>query len=72
MNVSRSGPNNRAIFTVCRQDSAWSVEHEGAVVETCKTKEEALAMANKRVRALQDAGTPCQVRVTGEVGYFAG
>jgi hypothetical protein len=34
-------------------------------------REEAKAAANKRARALQDSGRACQVRVTGEHGYFA-
>ena len=33
-------------------------------------EEEVKAHANKRARAAQDAGRPCQIRVVGEHGYF--
>ena len=61
----------RATFTVVRHDDQWAVEHEGAYSDHCIDKEEAKAAANKRARAAQDAGRPCQVRVTGEHGFFA-
>jgi hypothetical protein len=47
------------------------VQHSGAISDACRTKEEAKAAANKLARASQDAGRPCQVRVSGEDGYFA-
>jgi hypothetical protein len=34
-------------------------------------KEIAKAAANKQARKLQDEGRPCQVRVSGEQGFFA-
>ncbi len=61
----------RAIFTVARHDDKWAVEHEGQYFDHSIDKEEAKAAANRRARAAQDAGRPCQVRVTGEHGFFA-
>lgn len=61
----------RAIFTVARHDDMWAVEHEGEYFDHSIDKEEAKAAANRRARAAQDAGRPCQVRVTGEHGFFA-
>jgi len=49
----------------------WAVEHQGTYSDHTLDREEAKAAANKRARALQDAGRPCQVRVTGEHGFFA-
>lgn len=62
---------NRMIFTVARHETGWAVEHEGEYLDQCSNKEEAKAAANKRARAAQDAGRPCQVRVSGEHGFFA-
>ena len=67
---ARTGPA-RATFTVCLMEGCWAVEHEGQIVDRCSSKEEAKAAANKRARAAQDAGQACQVRVTGEAGFFA-
>ena len=47
------------------------MEHEGIFSDHTSEKEEAKAAANKRARALQDQGRPCQVRVSGEHGFFA-
>ena len=62
---------DRSIFTVSRHEGSWAVEHNGEYFDHCADKEEAKASANKRARAAQDAGRPCQVRVTGEHGFFA-
>lgn len=67
---ARTGPP-RAIFTVCSVNGGWAVEHEGEFFDRCASKEEAKAAANKRARAAQDAGKACQVRITGESGFFA-
>jgi hypothetical protein len=34
-------------------------------------KEIAKAAANKRARQVQEEGRPCQVRVSGETGFYA-
>jgi len=65
------GAADRETLTVARHDGRWAVEHEGAFSDHTPDKEEAKAAANKRARALQDSGRPCQVRVSGEQGFFA-
>lgn len=62
---------DRAVFTVARHDGGWAVEHGGDFLDHSPDKEEAKAAANKRARALQDQGRACQVRVSGEHGFFA-
>ena len=61
----------RAVFTVSRHDGLWAVEHDGEVFGHSEDKEVAKAAANKRAREAQDGGRPCQVRVSGEHGFFA-
>lgn len=61
---------DRATFTVAPHMGGWAVEHDGEFV-ACASKEEAKAAANKGARAAQDSGRPCQVRVSGELGFFA-
>lgn len=61
----------RANFVVARHGDSWVLERGGEVLQTCGTKEEALAAANKLARASQDSGTPCMVTVFGEQGNFA-
>ncbi|MFL5294957.1 MAG: DUF2188 domain-containing protein [Phenylobacterium sp.] len=65
------GAAERETLTVARDDGRWAVEHQGVFSDHTSDREEAKAAANKRARELQDAGRPCQVRVTGEHGYFA-
>lgn len=67
---SRSGPD-RLTFTVSRHDGHWAVEHAGHYSDHSADKEIAKAAANKRARASQDAGKPCQVLVHGENGFFS-
>ena len=62
--------NDRAVFTVTRHDGQWAVEHEGEYFGHSRDKEVARAAANKRMRQLQDSGRACQVRVTGEQGFY--
>ena len=62
---------DRMVFTVARHDGQWAVEHDGAYSDHSRDKEEAKAAANKRARAAQDQGRSCQVRVSGEHGFFA-
>jgi len=61
---------DRAVLTVIRRDEAWAVEFEGEVFGQSPDKEVAKATANKRARQLQDQGQACQVRVSGEIGFF--
>jgi FAD/FMN-containing dehydrogenase len=65
------GASDRETLTVIRHEGRWAVEHLGAFSDHTLDKEEAKAAANKRARALQDVGRPCQVRVSGEHGFFA-
>jgi len=65
----RNAPE-RAVFTVLRHEDGWAVEHEGQFSDASPDKEVVKAAANKRARAAQDAGKPCQVRVVGEHGFF--
>ena len=62
---------DRATFTVGPYLGGWAVEHDGEFSSPFSSQEEARADANKRARAAQDAGRPCQVRVSGELGFFA-
>jgi len=61
----------RLILTVCRHDGAWAVEEEGRFFGHSIDKDIAKASANKRARQVQDEGRLCQVRVSGEHGFFA-
>ena len=61
---------DRAVLTVLRHDGGWAVEHEGEHFGHSADKEVAKASAHKRARQMQDGGRPCQVRVTGEHGFF--
>lgn len=67
---SRNGLD-RLTFTVSRHDGRWAVEHDGEYSDHSSDKEVAKAAANKRARASQDAGRPCQVLVHGENGFFS-
>ena len=63
-------PQDRAIFTVTRHNGLWAVEHEGDHFGHSPDKEVARAEAAKRIRTMQDGGRPCQIRVTGEHGFY--
>ena len=65
------GAAERETLTVARHEGRWAVEHQGVFSDHTAEKEEAKAAANKRARALQDQGRACQVRVSGEHGFFA-
>ncbi len=58
------------MLTVTRHDGGWAVEHEGAYFGHSTDKEVAKAAANKLARQMLDGGRACQVRVSGELGYF--
>ena len=62
--------SDRAVLTVVRHDGSWAVEWEGQFFGQSSDKDVAKAAANKRAREFQDAGRPCQVCVTGELGFW--
>lgn len=66
----QKGPE-RAVLTVAPHDGGWAVELDGSVFGYAPDKEVAKATAHKRARQMQDDGRPCQVRVSGEMGFFA-
>lgn len=61
---------DRAVFTVQRHNGQWAIEHDGEYSDHADDKEVVKAAANKRARNAQDGGRPCQVRVTGEHGFY--
>jgi hypothetical protein len=61
---------DRAVLTVARHEGVWSVELDGERFGHSPDKEEAKAAANRHARQIQDEGRPCQVRVSGEHGFF--
>lgn len=62
---------DRAVLTVTRQDGVWRVEHEGETFGHSPDKEIAKAAANRHARQMLDGGRACQVRVSGEHGFWA-
>ena len=60
----------RVVLTVSPHDNGWAVERDGAYSDQSSNKEEAKAAATKQARQLIDSGMPCQVIVTGDIGYF--
>jgi hypothetical protein len=63
---------DRAVLTVGRHNGSWAVEFDGQLFGHSSDREVSKAAANKRARQIVDAGRACQVRVTGETGYFDG
>jgi hypothetical protein len=61
----------RAVLTVMRHADGWVVDQDGEHFGHSRDKEVAKASANKRARQIQDSGGQCQVRVSGELGFFA-
>ena len=61
----------RAVLTVQRSEGQWAVELDGQFFGHSSDREIAKAAANKRAREIQDGGRACQVRVSGEQGFFA-
>lgn len=61
---------DRIVFTVTRDRELWAVEHLGEYFDHSSDQNEARASANKRAREAQNSGAACQVRVSGETGYF--
>lgn len=63
---------DRAVLTVIRDAGSWVVELDGDLFGRSADKEVAKAAANRRAREMQDGGRACQVRVSGEHGFYAG
>jgi hypothetical protein len=61
---------DRAVLSVVRHNGLWAIEHDGAHFGHADDKEAVKATANKRARAMQDRGQACQVRISGEFGFF--
>ena len=60
----------RTVLTVSPHEGGWAVEQDGLYSDMSANKDEAKAAATKQARRLIDSGTPCQVIVSGDVGYF--
>jgi hypothetical protein len=60
----------RTILTVARHEGNWSVEQDGVHFGQSADKEVAKAAASRRARTLQDDGQACQIRVSGEHGFW--
>jgi len=61
---------DRTILTVARHEGSWSVEQDGVHFGQSAEKEIAKAAACRRARTLQDGGRACQIRVSGEHGFW--
>lgn len=59
----------RTVINVTRHPLGWAVEHDGQIYDASRDKEAAKAAANKRARASQDSGRPCEIRIEGERGF---
>lgn len=62
---------DRTVLTVLRREGGWGVEQDGDFFGQSADKEVAKAAAHRRARSLQDSGRACQIRVTGEHGFWA-
>jgi len=60
----------RAVLTVARSGPGWAVELEGELFGHSTDKEISKAAAHRRARQMQDNGRACQVRVSGEAGFY--
>ena len=61
---------DRAILTVARDGVGWAVQLDGELFGYSPDKEIAKAAAHRRALQMQDSGRACQVRVTGEHGFY--
>ena len=61
---------DRAILTVAREGVGWAVELDGEIFGHSPDKEIARAAAHRRALQMQASGRACQIRVTGEHGFF--
>ena len=62
---------NRTVLNVMRHEGGWSVEQNGDYFGQSPDKEVAKAAAHRRATSLNEAGQACQVRVSGETGFWA-
>ncbi len=62
---------DRAVLTVLQHEGAWAVELHGEFFGRSRDPDLAKAAAHRRAREMHDAGNPCQVRVSGETGFWA-
>ncbi|HET6970567.1 MAG TPA: hypothetical protein VFH92_05525 [Phenylobacterium sp.] len=62
---------DRAVLTVTRHEGVWRVEYEGQHFGHSRDKEIAKAAANRHARSVMDGGRSCEVRVSGEHGFWA-
>jgi hypothetical protein len=62
---------DRAVLTVARHDGVWRVEFEGKHFGHSRDKEIAKAAANRQAREIMDGGKSCEVRISGEHGFWA-
>jgi hypothetical protein len=60
----------RAVLTVARSGAGWAVQLDGELFGHSTDKEIAKAAAHRRARQMQDSGRACQVRVSGEHGFY--
>lgn len=60
----------RSVLTVSKHEGAWAVELDGQTFGHSDDKEVAKAAANRRAREIIDGGQLCQVRVSGEHGFY--
>ncbi len=62
---------DRAVLTVTRHEGVWRVEYEGEHFGHSRDKEIAKAAANRQARQIMDGGKSCEVRISGEHGFWA-
>jgi len=61
---------NRTVLTVLRHDGGWSVEQDGDFFGQSADKEVAKAAAHRRALSLHESGRACQIRISGEHGFW--
>lgn len=57
---------DRATFRVVRFEQGWAVEHDGGHYDFAKCRDEVMASASKRARAVISQGGAAQVVIAGE------
>ena len=62
---------DRAVLTVTRREGVWRVEYDGEAFGHSSDKEIAKAAAHRQARQMLDGGRACEVRVSGEHGFWA-
>jgi len=62
--------HERSVLTVARSGVGWAVELDGELFGHSADKEIAKAAAHRRALQMQDSGRACQVRVSGEHGFY--